>query len=51
MKKAENLTQVISFRIRNPDKDKFEKLCKALGQDKSNFLRKRIINVINELKL
>ncbi len=51
MEALNKLEVVVSFRIRNPDKKKLDKLCKALGQDKSEFFRKRIINIINDLKL
>ena len=45
-----NWPEVIAFRINNEDRRNLEKLTKALGTTKSDFLRKRVKNILLTIK-
>lgn len=42
--------EVIAFRVNDEDRRNLEKLTKALGTTKSEFMRKRVKNILLTLK-
>lgn len=50
MKKKENKLVTVSLRIEEQDKQKLESICRNEGSNKSEFLRKKVLFVINNSK-
>jgi len=51
MKKKENGLVTVSLRLKEPDKLKLESICKFHKSNKSEFIRKQIVLIINNLNL
>jgi predicted DNA-binding protein len=50
MKKKENKLVTVSLRLKEPDKQKLESICKNEGFTKSEFLRKEVLSIVNNSK-
>jgi predicted DNA-binding protein len=50
MKRKEIKLVTVSLRIEEQDKQKLESICKNEGSTKSEFLRKEVLIIVNNLK-
>ena len=50
MKRKEGKLVTVSLRIEEEDKQKLEFICKNEGYTKSEFLRKEVLIIVNNLK-
>lgn len=50
MRKKEHRLVTVSLRLKEPDKQKLESICKSEGFTKSEYLRKEVLFIVNNSK-